>query len=78
MREYFDECIYECLGDDNYVPVKELKEFTIPASVKNIVEDGEPLPAGIQYSVLSKDLTKEERCRLTWHDRRKRGNASDV
>ena len=47
------------LGDDNYVPVKELKEFTIPASVKNIVEDGEPLPAGIQYSVLSKDLTKE-------------------
>ena len=31
----------------------------IPAGVKNIVEDGEPLPAGIQYSVLSKDLTKE-------------------
>ena len=47
------------LGDDNYVPVKELKEFTIPAGVKSIVEDGEPLPAGIQYSVLSKDLTKE-------------------
>ena len=47
------------LGDDNYVPVKELKEFKIPAGVKNIVEDGEPLPAGIQYSVLSKDLTKE-------------------
>ena len=47
------------LGDDNYVPVKELKEFTIPAGVKNIVKDGEPLPAGIQYSVLSKDLTKE-------------------
>lgn len=22
------------LGDDNYVPVKELKEFTIPAGVK--------------------------------------------
>lgn len=47
------------LGDDNYVPVKELKEFTIPAGVKNIVKDGVPLPAGIQYSVLSKDLTKE-------------------
>ena len=24
----------------------------IPAGVKNIVEDGEPLPAGIQYSCL--------------------------
>ena len=33
---------------DSYVPVKELKEFTIPAGVKNIVKDGEPLPAGIQ------------------------------